>query len=94
MKPDGNKRCDNIDWLPKFRANYVFTPISTVINAFAVRGMAMLSELAAATGRPEMSARLEAQSTRTKDAMMALMFDSSAQVREAPSAVDPSAVES
>ena len=37
----GGRRCDNIDWLPKFRAGYKFTPRSSVINAFAVRAMDM-----------------------------------------------------
>ena len=46
----GGKSCDNIDWLPRFRAGYKFTPTSSVVNAFAVRVMELLAELGNATG--------------------------------------------
>ena len=68
------KRCDNIDWLPKFRAGYVYSNTSTIINAFAVRGMAMLAELASATGRAEAAQLLNAQSERTRAAMLRHLF--------------------
>ena len=55
----GSKSCDNIDWLPKFRKGYVFTPISSIINAFSVRSMQMMSELANVTGRSQWGARYD-----------------------------------
>jgi hypothetical protein len=70
----GGRSCDNIDWLPKFRAGFTFTPVNTVINAFAVHTMQLLAELAVAIGRPEDGAELAAQARRTKEAMLRRMY--------------------
>jgi len=71
---DGGKSCDNIDWLPKFREHFVFTPINTIINAFAVRGMELLSQLAFAIGRNGLGQKLSSQANRTRAAMLATMY--------------------
>ena len=70
----GGVRCDNIDWLPKFRAGYKFTPTSSIVNAFAVRSMTMLAELANATNRSYWANRLQNQASRTKAGMLAQMY--------------------
>ncbi len=70
------RSCDNIDWLPKFRAGYHFGPVSAIVNAFAVRSMAVLSELANATGRgATWGVRLAAQAASTRAAMVKGMWD-------------------
>jgi alpha-L-rhamnosidase len=63
---DGGRSCDNIDWLPKFRAHFKFTPVNVVVNAFAVRGMVLLSALANATNRTDWGVRLASQAERTR----------------------------
>jgi hypothetical protein len=44
---DGGCSCDNPDWQASYRAGFVFTNVNTVINAFAVKSMLQLSEMAA-----------------------------------------------
>ena len=64
------------DWLPKFRAGYHYSPVSSIVNAFAVRSMEMMSELANATGRAHTwGARLASQAARTREAMLARMYN-------------------
>ena len=43
---DGGCSCDNPDWQAQYRAGFVFTNVNTVINAFAVKSMLQLSEMA------------------------------------------------
>lgn len=71
---DGGRSCDNVDWLPKFRAGFRFTACNTIINAFAVHSMELLSELANAIGRSTEAVALAAQAARTKDAMLVHMY--------------------
>ena len=66
--------CDNIDWLPKFRAGFLFTPTNSIINAFAVSSLEKLAKLANATGRHAAAARLGTQAARTRAAMLARMY--------------------
>ena len=74
----GGRSCDNIDWLPKFRAGYKFSATSTIVNAFAARTLDMMAELANATGRPAVVAQhLSAQAQRTRAAMLEHMYDAS-----------------
>lgn len=76
----GSKSCDNIDWLPKFRAGFKFTTTNTIINAFAVRSMLLLAELANVTGRADWAKRLAQQAAQTKASMMQRMYDSSSRM--------------
>eukprot|EP00931_Biecheleriopsis_adriatica_P003616 TRINITY_DN105414_c0_g1_i1.p1 TRINITY_DN105414_c0_g1~~TRINITY_DN105414_c0_g1_i1.p1 ORF type:complete len:845 (-),score=124.72 TRINITY_DN105414_c0_g1_i1:52-2586(-) len=71
---DGGRSCDNIDWLPKFRAGFQFSPVNTIINAFAVRSMTLLAELANATGRQHWAQKLSVQANLTKTAMLKQMY--------------------
>jgi len=74
----GNPGCDNIDWLPKFRAGYVFSPTSSIINAYTVRSLEMMSELANATGssHKDVGGSLAHQAMRTREAMLRRMYNS------------------
>jgi len=74
---DGGKSCDNIDWLPKFRAGYKFSPTSTIINAFAVKSLVALAALANATSRVSMAAKLSTQADQTRAAMLNTMWSAS-----------------
>ena len=71
---DGGKSCDNIDWLPKFRAGFHFSPVNTIINGFAVQSILLMAELANATGRRFSAAKLAKQAADTKAAMLEHMY--------------------
>lgn len=47
------KRDDIVDWPGSERDGYVFKPVNTVVNAFHIRTLAMMSELATALGKKE-----------------------------------------
>ena len=47
------KRDDIVDWPTGERDGYVFKPVNTVVNAFHIRTLAMMSELATALGKKE-----------------------------------------
>lgn len=74
---DGGRSCDNIDWLPKFRNGFHFTPVNTIINAFAVRSMELLAELANAANRLAIANQLRHQAKATKTSMLQNMLDKS-----------------
>ena len=53
------ERGDIVDWPQGERDGFVFRPVNTVVNAFHLRSLALMAELAAALGRDA-----EAASTR------------------------------
>eukprot|EP00948_MAST-09A_sp_MAST-9A-sp1_P003961 g3961.t1 len=72
---DGGVSCDNIDWLPKTRQWFQFTPVNTIINAFFVRALEMLSILAEEIGNDSLSATLMSQANRTRREMLVHMYN-------------------
>jgi alpha-L-rhamnosidase len=45
------ERGDIVDWPPGERDSFVFRPVNTVVNAFHLRSLALMAELAAALGK-------------------------------------------
>lgn len=49
--PDQIKKGDLVDWPAGERDGYVFTPVNTVVNAFHLRSLSLMAELARALGK-------------------------------------------
>jgi len=49
-KEQDMKKTDIVDWPPKERDQYVFTPRNTVVNAFHLRAVALMAKMARALG--------------------------------------------
>lgn len=63
------KREDIVDWPPGERDGYVFTPLNTVVNAFHLRSLRLMEEMAAALGRGA-----EAEGFRDREARVRAVF--------------------
>jgi hypothetical protein len=72
---DGGQACDIVDWQPQYRAGFVFTTVNTVVNAFAVKSLELLAELANTTGREAFAGAATAQAKRTRQAMLTQMYN-------------------
>jgi hypothetical protein len=68
-------REDIVDWPAGERDGYVFTPINTVVNAFHLRALALMAELAAALGRDAEAAGYRARERSTRAAFQGALFD-------------------
>ena len=60
------KRDDIVDWPAGERDGYVFTPVNTVVNAFHLRSLALMAELAAALGRDGEAADYRARERKAR----------------------------
>jgi alpha-L-rhamnosidase len=72
------KRDDIVDWPPNERDGYVFTERNTVVNAFYLRAMALMGEMARALGKDEEAAEFEAAVRANQPIFQQTFFDSSA----------------
>ncbi len=69
------ERGDIVDWPPGERDGFVFRPVNTVVNAFHLRSLALMAELASAVGK-EAEARACAERERaTRRALREKLFD-------------------
>src|SRR5580658_1191268 len=59
--PEQIKRGDIVDWPVGERDGYVFTSVNTVVNAFHLRALREISELAQALGKTQEAARFSEQ---------------------------------
>jgi hypothetical protein len=66
---------DIVDWPAGERDGYVFTPVNTVVNAFHLRAMALMAELAGALGRDAEAADYRARERSTRAAFHGALFD-------------------
>lgn len=55
------KRDDIVDWPVNERDGYVFTPVNTVVNAFHLRALQLMSEMATAAGKLDDAKKMKAQ---------------------------------
>ena len=72
------KRDDIVDWPPAERDGYVFTERNTVVNAFHLRAMALMGEMARALGKDDEAAAFE--SGARDQTFQQTFFDSSARL--------------
>jgi alpha-L-rhamnosidase len=66
---------DLVDWPPGERDGFVFTPVNTVVNAFHLRTLAVMAELATAIGRHADAEFYRAREVATRAAFQAQLFD-------------------
>lgn len=64
FRPHGER--DLIDWPPRDRDGYVFSPASAVINAFFFRNLREMADLARALGRTDDAAAFDARAARVR----------------------------
>jgi len=72
------KRDDIVDWPKNERDGYVFKPVNTVINAFYIRSLQMMAEMASALGKDEESTGYSAMASKAHAAFQKLLFNKTA----------------
>jgi len=68
-------REDIVDWPAGERDGFVFTPVNTVVNAFHIRSLALMAELAGAVGRSAEAADYRARERQAREAFQRALFD-------------------
>ena len=66
---------DIVDWPAGERDGYVFTPVNTVVNAFHLRALALMADLAAALGREAEAAEYRSRERSSRSAFQRALFD-------------------
>jgi len=69
------KHDDIVDWPAAERDGYVFKPVNTVVNAFHIRSLTLMGELAAALGRDAEAADYKARETTARRAFQKTLFN-------------------
>ena len=69
------KRGDLVDWPEGERDGYVFTPVNTVVNAFHLRTLALMAELARVLGKEADRGDYTARERRTRTAFQEKLFN-------------------
>ena len=69
------KRDDIVDWPVKERDEYVFMPVNTVVNAFHLRSLTLMAELAKALQKDTEAADYLARERATRAAFQEKLFD-------------------
>lgn len=72
------RKTDIVDWPVAERDGYVFTPINTVVNAFQLRSLTLMAELADALGRSAEATRYRDREATGRAAFQETLFDVSA----------------
>ena len=69
------KRDDIVDWPVSERDNYVFRPVNTVVNAFHLRSLTLMAELARVLGKDAEAADYSARELSTRKVFQEKLFD-------------------
>lgn len=69
------KREDIVDWPPGERDGYVFTPLNTVVNAFHLRALRLMEEMATGLGRTAEAAGFREREARVRTVFQQRFFD-------------------
>jgi hypothetical protein len=83
-RPDGlidssqsqHRRLDLVDWPPGERDGFVFTSLNTVVNAFHIRSLSLMAELATALGYFDDAEVYTVRERGTRDAFQSQLWDS------------------
>ncbi len=70
------KKGDLVDWPPAERDGFVFKPVNTVVNAFHLRSLALMADLARALGRDADAAEYTRRERATRAVFQEKLFDS------------------
>lgn len=68
------KKDDIVDWPKTERDGYVFKPVNTVVNAFHIRSLQMMAEIAGALGKGSEAAKYEAMAAKAHAAFQKNLF--------------------
>jgi hypothetical protein len=66
---------DIVDWPAGERDGFVFRPVNTVVNAFHLRSLALMAELAAALGRDAEAREYRGRERTTRQVLQEKLFD-------------------
>jgi hypothetical protein len=69
------KKDDIVDWPQGERDGYVFKPVNTVVNAFHIRSLEMMAEMAETLGKVGEAAEYEAMAAKARSAFQKILFD-------------------
>jgi hypothetical protein len=69
------KKDDIVDWPQGERDGYVFKPVNTVVNAFHIRSLEMMAEMAKTLGKVGEAAEYEAMAAKARSAFQKILFD-------------------
>ncbi|HSH15649.1 MAG TPA: alpha-L-rhamnosidase C-terminal domain-containing protein, partial [Verrucomicrobiae bacterium] len=69
------KKGDIVDWPAKERDGYVFKPVNTVVNAFHIRTLQQMSEMAAAIGKEKDAADYAAMEAKARASFQEKLFN-------------------
>jgi alpha-L-rhamnosidase len=69
------KKLDIVDWPIVERDGFVFKPVNTVVNAFHIRSLGMMAEMAAALGKDAEAAKFSAMATKAHASFQTALFD-------------------
>ena len=69
------KKLDLVDWPAKERDGYVFKTVNTVINAFHIRALGMMAEMATALGKDKEATDYTAMAAKVHAAFQRSLFD-------------------
>ena len=72
------KRHDIVDWPQKERDGFVFTEINTVVNAFHIKALQQMSQMAQAIGKNDEADAFEARAELAKSGFQEKLFDKNA----------------
>jgi hypothetical protein len=73
-------RTDIVDWPTAERDGFVFSPTNTVVNAFYIRSLGLMSEMAKALGRNEEVAKYETLESEAKKSFRRKLFSLSSAI--------------
>jgi hypothetical protein len=71
------RRDDIVDWPAGERDGYVFTPVNTVVNAFHLRAIQLMAEMADSTDHQADAVRYRAQYQKAYESFQSKLFDPS-----------------
>lgn len=69
------KRDDIVDWPVAERDGFVFKPVNTVVNAFHLRALTLMAEMASALGKESDAAEYRTRETKAREAFLRILFD-------------------
>lgn len=69
------KRDDIVDWPVAERDGFVFKPVNTVVNAFHLRALTLMAEMASALGKESDVAEYRTRETKAREAFLRILFD-------------------
>ena len=72
------RKGDIVDWPKNERDGYVFKPVNTVINAFHIRSLRLMSEMAGALGKSGDATEYSSMAAKAHAAFQALLFNDAA----------------